>query len=188
LEMPPKPKESTEGILRGLYRIEAQDDAQVRLLGSGPILRQVEIAAIKLRDLGIATEVFSATSYGELRREAMESEDWNRRNPSQKEKSSWVQQQLDDSVPVTVAVSDNITAVPDMIRPWVSGTFHVLGTDGFGRSDTREALRRFYGIDSDCIVLDTLSALVRSGSIESSLYSDFRASIDIKEPDDITRI
>ena len=75
-----------------------------------------------------------------------------------------------------------------MIRPWVSGTFHVLGTDGFGRSDTREALRRFYGIDSDYIVLDTLSALVRSGLIESSLYSDFLASIDIKERDDITRI
>ena len=118
----------------------------------------------------------------------MESEDWNRRNPSQEEKSSWVQQQLDDSVPVTVAVSDNIAAVPDLIRPWVSGTFHVLGTDGFGRSDTREALRRFYGIDSDCIVLDTLSALLRSGLIESSLYSNFLESIDIEERDDITRI
>ena len=75
-----------------------------------------------------------------------------------------------------------------MIRPWVGGTFHVLGTDGFGRSDTREALRRFYGVDSDCIVLDTLSALVRSDLIEESLYSDFLASIDVKERDDITRI
>ncbi len=188
LEMPSKPEGADEGILRGLHRIEAEDNAQVRLLGSGPILRQVEIAATKLSELGIATEVFSATSYGELRREAMESEDWNRRHPSQDEKSSWVQQQLDDSVPITVAVSDNIAAVPDLIRPWVGGTFHVLGTDGFGRSDTREALRRFYGVDSDCIVLDTLSALLRSDLIEESLYSDFLASIDVKEPDDITRI
>ena len=188
LEMPSKPEQADEGILRGLHRIETEDDAQVRLLGSGSILPQVEIAATKLRSLGISTEVYSATSYGELRREAMESEDWNRRHPSQAAKSSWVQQQLDDKVPVTVAVSDNIAAVPDLIRPWVSGIYHVLGTDGFGRSDTREALRRFYGVDSDSIVLDTLSALVRSGLIEAPLYSEFLASIDMEERDDITKI
>ena len=96
---------------------------------------------------------------------------------------------MDDSVGTTVAVSDNMMAVPDLIRQWVSGDYVVLGTDGFGRSDTREALRRFFEIDAEHIVLATLSSLVRRGEIESRVYEDAMQDFKISlERDDITSI
>jgi len=186
--MPAKAKDADEGILRGLHRIEADEAPQVRLLGSGSILPQAEAAAARLRELGVACEVWSATSYGELRREAMEAESWNTRHPSEEPRTSWVSEQLDSKVPVTVAVSDNMAAVPDLIRPWVGGSFHVMGTEGFGRSDTRENLRRFFGIDADRIVLDTLSALVRAGEVDVKLHAEVLDSLGLADVDDITLI
>ncbi|MCH2637265.1 MAG: hypothetical protein MKZ56_02725 [Candidatus Thalassarchaeum sp.] len=94
---------------------------------------------------------------------------------------------MDESVGTTVAVSDNMMAVPDLIRQWVGGDYVVLGTDGFGRSDTREALRRFFEIDAEHIVLATLSSLVRRGEIESSIYEDAVKDLEISlERNDIT--
>ncbi|MEC8780175.1 MAG: pyruvate dehydrogenase (acetyl-transferring), homodimeric type, partial [Candidatus Thermoplasmatota archaeon] len=186
--MPAKAKDADEGILRGLHRIEADEAPLVRLLGSGSILPQAEAAAARLRELGVACEVWSATSYGELRREAMEAEAWNTRHPSEEPRTSWVSEQLDSKVPVTVAVSDNMAAVPDLIRPWVGGSFHVMGTEGFGRSDTRENLRRFYGIDADRIVLDTLSALVRAGEVDVKLHAEVLDSLSLEDVDDVTSI
>ena len=148
---------------------------------------QVERAAEMLAERGVSCDIWSVTSYGELRRDASEVERWNRLHPSEKIRSSWVSEHLDDSVGTTVAVSDNMMAVPDLIRQWVSGDYVVLGTDGFGRSDTREALRRFFEIDAEHIVLATLSSLVRLGEIESGVYEDaiqdFGNSL---ERDDIT--
>ena len=186
--MPAKAEGADEGILRGLHRIEADEAPLVRLLGSGSILPQAEAAAARLRELGVACEVWSATSYGELRREAMEAEAWNTRHPSEEPRTSWVSEQLDGKVPVTVAVSDNMAAIPDLIRPWVGGAFHVLGTEGFGRSDTRENLRRFYGVDADCIVLDTLSALARAGEVDVKLHAEVLASLGLEDVDDVTSI
>ena len=89
---------------------------------------------------------------------------------------------------MTVAVSDNMAAIPDLIRPWVGGSFHVMGTEGFGRSDTRENLRRFYGIDADRIVLDTLSALVRAGEVDVKLHAEVLDSLGLEDADDVTSI
>ncbi len=187
--MPAKPEGADEGIIRGLYRIREQQGATVRLLGSGPIMLQVERAAEMLAERGVSCDIWSVTSYGELRRDASEVERWNRLHPSEKIRSSWVSEHLDDSVGTTVAVSDNMMAVPDLIRQWVSGDYVVLGTDGFGRSDTREALRRFFEIDAEHIVLATLSSLVRLGEIESGVYEDAIQDFGISfERDDITSI
>ena len=187
--MPPKPSDVDEGILRGLYRLSGSEGASARLLGSGPIMLQVERAAEMLAQRGVSCEIWSVTSYGELRRDAAESERWNRLHPSEEIRSSWVSKHLDDTVGTTVAVSDNMMAVPDLIRQWVGGDYVVLGTDGFGRSDTREALRRFFEIDAEHIVLATLSSLVRRGEIESSVYDDAINEFGIAfKRDDITSI
>ena len=170
--MPAKPSDSDEGILRGLYRISGTENPSVRLLGSGPIMLQVEKAAKMLEERDISCEIWSVTSYGELRREAADIERWNRLHPTKDTRISWVAEHLDESVGTTVAVSDNMIAVPDLIRQWVGGDYVVLGTDGFGRSDTREALRRFFEIDAEHIVLATLSSLVRRGEIESSVFDN----------------
>jgi len=187
--MPAKPNGVDEGVIRGLYRISGKSGAKVRLLGSGPIMLQVERAAEILVKLDIPCEIWSVTSYGELRRDAANVERWNRLHPSENIRSSWVAEHLDDSVGTTVAVSDNMMAVPDLIRQWVSGDYVVLGTDGFGRSDTREALRRFFEIDAEHIVLATLSSLVRRGEIEGAVYDDAVKNLGISlERDDITSI
>ena len=187
--MPAKPSDVDEGILRGLYRLSGSDEADVRLLGSGPIMLQVERAAEMLTERGVSCEIWSVTSYGELRRDAAESERWNRLHPTEDKRSSWVADHLDDSVGTTVAVSDNMMAVPDLIRQWVGGDYVVLGTDGFGRSDTREALRRFFEIDAEHIVLATLSSLVRRGEIESKIYDDAVKDFEVVfEREDVTSI
>ena len=113
----------------------------------------------------ISSEVWSVTSYGELRREGMECERHNRLNP-QSEKSAYVSDCFGDDIP-TIAVSDYIAAIPEMIQRWVGGRFTVLGTDGFGRSDTREELRRFFEIDTKSIILAALSTLEREGTLKN---------------------
>ncbi|MEK9695887.1 MAG: hypothetical protein VW270_08990, partial [Candidatus Poseidoniales archaeon] len=170
--MPPKPKDADEGIIRGLYLLRPApkgDGPIVRLLGSGPIMLQVLDAVEKLEEYGVRCEIYSATSYGELRRDGMECDRWNRLHPHETQKRSWVEKVLGEPVP-TIAVSDNIAAVPDLIRQWVSGPYSVLGTDGFGRSDTRETLRRFFEIDGESVALAALSALVREGTLEASVF------------------
>lgn len=171
--MPAKPKNVDEGIIKGLYKLRGAPKGEgpiVRLLGSGPIMLQVLDAVEKLEEFGIRSEIWSATSYGELRRDGLECERWNRLNPSEPEKQSWVQQMLGSTKDPIIAVSDNMAAVPDMVRQWMPDDFTVLGTDGFGRSDTREALRRFFEIDGESITLAALSRLVRNNIIDSKVY------------------
>ena len=171
--MPAKPKDVDEGIIRGLYKLRSApkgDGPMVRLIGSGPIMLQVLDAVEKLEEFGVRSEIWSATSYGELRRDGLECERWNRLNPDKEEIQSWVEKMLSSSSESIIAVSDNMAAVPDMVRQWMPDDYTVLGTDGFGRSDTRESLRRFFEIDGKAITLATLSRLVRKGDIESSVY------------------
>ncbi|HJM55426.1 MAG TPA: pyruvate dehydrogenase (acetyl-transferring), homodimeric type [Poseidonia sp.] len=171
--MPPKPKGVDEGIIRGMYLLRGApkgDGPVVRLIGSGPIMVQVLDAVEKLETFGVRCEIYSATSYGEMRREGLEADRWNRLHPSKAARKPWVEEMLSEPL-TTVAVSDNMAAVPDMIRQWVSGHYTVLGTDGFGRSDTREALRRFFEVDGAAIALAALSSLVRDGSIEAKVYA-----------------
>ena len=189
--MPPKPKGVDEGIVRGMYLLRGApkgDGPVVRLIGSGPIMVQVLDAVEKLETFGVRCEIYSATSYGEMRREGLECDRWNRLHPSEEARKPWIEDLLSEPLP-TVAVSDNMAAVPDMIRQWVSGHYSVLGTDGFGRSDTREALRRFFEIDGAAIALAALSSLVRDGSIEAKVYSKAEKNFGIStDRNDITEL
>ena len=164
----PKPAGTDEGIIRGAYLVEetSGNGPKVRLLGSGPILNLVREAATDLlRDHGIQSEVWSVTSYGELRRIGMEHERKMRLSPGS-ESTPYVSECFGDEIP-TIATSDYICSVPEMIQRWVGGRYVVLGTDGFGRSDSREALRTFFEIDTNSIVIAALSALEQDGSLPS---------------------
>ena len=164
----PKPPDVDEGIVRGAYLIEevGEGSEKIRLLGSGPILKNVrEAAAELLSDHGISSEVWSVTSYGELRRAGLEHERTRRLNPDNSAKA-YVSECFGDDTP-TVATSDYISSVPEMIQRWVGGRYIVLGTDGFGRSDSREALRSFFEIDTNSIVVAALSALEQDGKAPS---------------------
>jgi pyruvate dehydrogenase E1 component len=170
---PPKPEGIDDKIIKGAYKLsesKSDDRPNVRILGSGPILSHVIEASEKLVELGINTEIWSVTSYGELRREGLESQRINRLYPEE-EKIPYVSECFGDEM-TTVAVSDYITAVPEMIQRWVGGKFIVLGTDGFGRSDDRLELRRFFEIDTNSIVLATVSALEREGSVKKGLTKE----------------
>ena len=153
-------------IIKGLYRLEGASAAQVRLLGSGTLLREAQAAAQLLADdWQVASEVFSVTSFSELAREAREVERWNRLHPLQAARTSHLADCLPTGAPV-VAVSDYVRAVPQMIGSYLDSSYTVLGTDGFGRSDTRAALRDFFEVDRHHIVLAALTALVEQGSLE----------------------
>ncbi len=152
---PAMPKDAREGILRGMYRI--REGAQVQLLGSGPILREVLAAAELLqKDWNIAAGVWSVTSFTELRRDGMAAERTRRLGGQAK---SWVETCLDQTDGPVVAASDYVRAVPDLIRGFVKRPYTVLGTDGFGRSDTRAALRAFFEVDARHIAIAALSAI-----------------------------
>jgi pyruvate dehydrogenase E1 component len=152
---PAMPKDAREGILRGMYRI--REGAQVQLLGSGPILREVLAAAELLqKDWNIAAGVWSVTSFTELRRDGMAAERTRRFGGQAK---SWVETCLDGTDAPVIAASDYVRAVPDLIRGLVKSPYTVLGTDGFGRSDTRAALRAFFEVDARHIAIAALSAI-----------------------------
>jgi pyruvate dehydrogenase E1 component len=152
---PAMPQGAAEGILKGLYRL--REGADVQLLGSGPILREVSAAADELeKQWGVKAGVWSVTSFTELRRDGMEAERTRRRGG---EAASWVEQCLGQAKGPVVAASDYVAAVADLIRPYVPGKYVALGTDGFGRSDTRAALRAFFEVDARNIALAALAAL-----------------------------
>jgi pyruvate dehydrogenase E1 component len=137
----------------------------VRLLGSGAILREVIAASDMLaRDWQISTEVWSATSFSELARDARDVERWNRLHPLEAQRRSHVNDCLEGNAPI-VAASDYVRAYPQLIASYVDGRFIALGTDGFGRSDTRATLRRFFEVDRQYIVLAALQALVEEKSL-----------------------
>ena len=167
-QMAAKPEDVDEGILRGLYRYRRGEGKgpRVQLFGSGPILLQALAAQeILAKDYGVVADVWSAPSYQQLRHDALEAERWNRLHPGETPRVPYVTRALEGVEGPIVAVSDYVKAVPDMIARWVPQPFVPLGTDGFGRSDTREALRRFFEIDAQAAVLASLAALARMKKI-----------------------
>ena len=156
-------------IIKGMYRLQGAADAKVRLLGSGTLVREAQAAAKLLEeDWQVASEVFSVTSFSELARSAREVERWNRLHPQEAKRVSHVSDCLPAGAPV-IAVSDYVRAVPQMIGSYLDSSYTVLGTDGFGRSDTRAALRDFFEVDRHHIVLAALTALVEQGSLDSGV-------------------
>ncbi|HEX6295384.1 MAG TPA: alpha-ketoglutarate dehydrogenase [Burkholderiales bacterium] len=154
---PPTPDGALEGILKGMYALQRKQNERLQLLGAGPILREVIAAAELLeKDWGIAAGVWSVTSFTELRRDGMRVE---RERRFGRKAESWVETCLKDAPGPVVAASDYVRAVPDLIRPYIAKPFTALGTDGFGRSDTRAALRAFFEIDARNIVVAALAAL-----------------------------
>ena len=177
----PKPERSDEGIVRGAYLLDESKGkgAKIRLLGSGPILQYVrEAAEILSNEYGVSPEVWSVTSYGEMRRDGIAAERHTRLHP-QDSQTPYAEQCFGDDTP-TVATSDHIAAIPEMVQRWVGGRYVVLGTDGFGRSDTREALRSFFEIDTNSIVLAALSALEQDGAMPVGTVDDAAAKLGVE--------
>jgi pyruvate dehydrogenase E1 component len=168
---PALPKGSEAGILKGAYLLRAGGKGKLRstLLGSGTILREcLEAAKILEADYGVRADVFSVTSFSELRREALECDRWNLLHAGEPARSPYVQQCLKDAPGPFVAATDYMRTVPDQIRQWVPGRYVSLGTDGFGRSDSRAALRRHFEVDRNYIAVAALKALADEGKLEAS--------------------
>jgi pyruvate dehydrogenase E1 component len=191
---PAKPEGVDEGIVRGIYRFAAAPDVadakgRVRLVGSGSIMQQVIAARALLAErFGVAAEIYSATSFQQLRHEALQVERWNRLNPDKAPRVPYVAQVLGpDGGPVVVA-TDWIKTLPDLVAPWVAGPYLVLGTDGFGRSDTREALRAHFEIDAPNIAAAALSGLARAGAYDpvAAAAAIRDLGLDPESPDALT--
>jgi pyruvate dehydrogenase E1 component len=185
--MPPMPDGVEEGILRGLYRCRSTDGVEapaVRLLGSGAIMNEVLHAQRMLADdFGVASEVWAATSYQQLHRDALEVERWNRLHPGESERVPWVRHCLgDDADGTVVAATDYTKALPSAIAPWLAGSFVVLGTDGFGRSDGRAALRDYFEVDARHIAWAALRALARTGKFPADRLDAAMSALSI-DPD-----
>jgi pyruvate dehydrogenase E1 component len=172
---PALPAGAEDGIIKGIYRLKegGRGKVRVQLLGSGTILREVLAAADLLqKDFGVPSDIWSVTSFSELRRDALAVERWNERHPELPPRASFVASSLADSKGPFIAATDYIKTVPDQIRQWVPGSYRVLGTDGFGRSDSRAALRDFFEVDRRSIVVSALKALADEGALDASTVSD----------------
>ena len=168
---PPIPKNCEKGILKGMYLLKKSvkqgNGSKPQLMGSGTILREVEKAAHLLeKDFKIYCDVWSVTSFSELRRESLETDRWNELNPEKKRKSSYLEKSLNKQEGPFIAATDYMKMVPEQIQKWVPGIYKTLGTDGYGRSDSRAALREHFEVDARFIVLSTLNALAEKGDIE----------------------
>ncbi|HYL73821.1 MAG TPA: pyruvate dehydrogenase (acetyl-transferring), homodimeric type [Bryobacteraceae bacterium] len=166
---PPMPEGVAEGILRGIYRYKAADGGkpQVQLFGSGPILNEALRAQKILADqYKVQADVWSVTSYNELRRDALEVERWNRLHPVEPERKPYVQQALGATEGPIVASTDYMKAVADQIAPWLPGRLVALGTDGFGRSENRQRLRKHFENGAEAIAAAALSRLARDGKFD----------------------
>jgi pyruvate dehydrogenase E1 component len=181
---PAMPDGAEDGILRGMYLLRpgtGGDDApRVRLLGSGTILREALAAADLLADdFGVSADVWSVTSFTELRRDGLEVERWNMLHPTASPRRAYVSECLDgDDVPA-VASTDYLRAFADQIRQWVPGSYRVLGTDGYGRSDSRRHLRRFFEVDRHYVAVAALKELADAGAIEPERVQEAIERYDI---------
>jgi pyruvate dehydrogenase E1 component len=190
--MQPMPEGAEEGILRGMYRLrpaahKSKQKLRAHLLGSGPILPHALRAQEILAGFDVAADVWSVTSYKELRRDALAVERWNLLHPTEKPRECYVEQLLKNEEGVFVAASDYMKSLPEMIDRWVPGGLYPLGTDGFGRSETRAALRRHFEVDAESIALGTLSRLMRKGQVKPQLVKEAmeKLKIDPEKPDPV---
>jgi pyruvate dehydrogenase E1 component len=175
----PMPEGCEEGILRGLYKLTPSKESstlpKVHIFGSGPILVYALTAQKILAEFGVSADVWSATSYKRLRLEALEAERFNLLHPLETPKKSYLEEVLskEDDDSIYLAVSDNMRQVSEMISRWVPGGLYALGTDGFGRSETRASLRRHFEVDAEFITLGVLSQLMRRGKISPQVVADY---------------
>jgi pyruvate dehydrogenase E1 component len=191
---PAMPAGAEAGILRGMYRLKTGGKGKVRvqLLGAGTILREVLAAAELLEQrFSIPADVWSVTSFSELRREALDVERWNARHPEVEPRTSYVAACFADAgvAGPFVAATDYMKIVSDQIRQWVPGRYVALGTDGFGRSDGREALRHHFEVDRKSIVIAALKALADEDSIDRSTVSKAMSElgVDPDKPNPVTQ-
>jgi pyruvate dehydrogenase E1 component len=179
---PAMPEGAEEGILKGMYKLRTLGDDSaktVRLLGSGTILREVEAAADMLhKDYGVTVELWSVTSFTELAREMQDVERHNLLHPEDDQQLSYVAQCLPGEAPV-VASSDYVKAVAEQLRGGIAAPYHVLGTDGFGRSDTREKLRHFFEVDRNFVTLAALTKLAEKQVISTQDVKQARDQLGI---------
>lgn len=163
--MPAMPEGAEEGIIKGMYKLseaEGKGDHRVQLMGCGSILREVIAGAELLKnDWNIDADIWSTPSLNEVARDGAETERWNMLHPDDKPKKSWVEQCLENTEGPVIASTDYVRSYADQIRAYVPGDFHVLGTDGFGRSDSREALRKHFEVDRNYVVIAALNALAK---------------------------
>ena len=179
--MPALPDGARDGIVRGMHRVRAAEGkARVRLLGSGTILREVLAGADLLaEDWGITADVFSVTSFTELRRDGIEADRWNRLHPAGEHRVPYVAELLGAASTPVVAATDYMRSFGDQIRPWVDARYSVLGTDGFGRSDFRVALRRFFEVDRFHVAIAALEALAKDGELDPAVVQQALDRYDI---------
>ena len=171
--MPEMPAGVEEGIIRGMYKFSSREVdkpvARVQLFGSGAILREtLRASEILAEKFNIASDVWSVTSYTQLRRDAQDAEHWNFLHPTEKPRVSYLQETLENVEGPFVAASDYMRILAEQIDPWVPGGLYALGTDGMGRSDTRSGLRRFFGVDAETIAVGALHALQRRKKVDAS--------------------
>ncbi|SVD93080.1 uncharacterized protein METZ01_LOCUS445934, partial [marine metagenome] len=184
--------EVREGVLRGIYRFKQSrsqtNRPDINLFGSGAILNETLAAQRRLLNYGIQADVWSVTSYNQLRRDAQSIERWNRLHPESTPHKSFLEHSLGDLPAPVIAASDYLKSLPDSVAKYVNAPFTSLGTDGFGRSSTREELRDFFEVSADHIVFAALSQLVRDERILVSEFQEFvnELDVDISQPDPVT--
>jgi pyruvate dehydrogenase E1 component len=187
--MAPMPEGVTEGILRGLYKLrpaphgkntKEKNKTKVHLFGSGAILREtLRAQEILAERYGVLADVWSATSYKELRRDALEAERWNMLHPTAEPRRSYLERTLQDEQGLFLAASDYMKSVPEMITRWVPGGLYALGTDGFGRSEDRRSLRRFFEVDAESITVATLWRLAQKGELKAAQVEKAIKELDL---------
>jgi pyruvate dehydrogenase E1 component len=180
--MPAMPEGVQEGIVRGIYKLKpaAKGKATAQLFGSGTILNEVLRAQdILAEKYSVQADVWSVTSYNELRRDALAIERWNRLHPAEAEKTPYIVTALNGSKGPIIAASDYMKVVPDQLAPWLLNRLVSLGTDGFGRSDNREHLRRHFEVNAESIVAATLSKLARDGKFDAAKAQKAMAELGI---------
>ncbi len=186
---PKMPKGAEKDIINGMYKIRTTKNPVIRLLGSGSLINETLKGADLLKqDWGINAGVWNVTSFSELRREAEETERWNLIHPDKRQKKSHLEKSLSKNKIPTVAVSDYVKMVAEQIGSYVPGDYYALGTDGFGRSDTRENLRHFFEVDRYYIVLTAIRALVNAGAVDAAMSKKVikKYGIDPNKPSPIT--
>jgi pyruvate dehydrogenase E1 component len=188
---PPMPNGVEEGILKGMYLLQVGGQGQIRvqLMGSGTILREVLAAAKLLQDdFGIPSDIWSVTSFNELRRDALATERWNQLHPEDEPRKSYLDNCLDGRAGPYVAATDYMKIVPDQVQRWMPGRYVTLGTDGYGRSDDRDALRQFFEVDERYIAVTALKALADDGALDQKTVTQaiVKYEIDPDKPDPVT--
>jgi pyruvate dehydrogenase E1 component len=173
---PEMPVGVEEGIIKGIYPLiksPSKSSKRVQLMGSGTILREVEAAVELLQnDWDVAADVWSITSSNELRRDGLACERWNMLHPNETPRVPYITEQLKEAKGPFIAATDYMKLYSDQLRPYIPGNFKVLGTDGFGRSDTRAKLRHFFEVNRYFVVIAALGSLVKEGTIKADVVAE----------------